>query len=278
VVKCDELKLACAEDLETIRGKYTTDVVVKRWFDTFRSIVDGVEPDEIWRWDEMTLIADHRGKMVMPRSKKVLRQVEGKVPHVTYIAGFTAVGPMAPGIPPTLVLPAIQRETVEKEFAKLIESGAVNVDASANGWVTKDVYRRFGMRFIDFVERRRREDVAGWRGKKAVVIVDNCSVHAPIELLRAFRDADDTSISLPPHLTHGMQGVDVVHAKSFREKMPHSITVVGAHLEDAFDLLGLAFDSAGDWQKLRVKMVFAAVDAARQSTTYSLCSAAFRKS
>jgi hypothetical protein len=97
VVKWNELKLAFAEDLEKVRGKYTTDVVVKRWFDTFRSIVEGVEPDKIWSWDEMMLIADHRGKIVMPRSKKVLRQVEGKVPHVTYIAASTAVGPLAVG-------------------------------------------------------------------------------------------------------------------------------------------------------------------------------------
>jgi hypothetical protein len=34
-----------------------------------------------------------------------------------------------------------------------------------------------------------------------------------------------------------LQGVDVVHAKSFREKMPHSISVVGAHLEAAFRVL-----------------------------------------
>jgi hypothetical protein len=79
--------------MEKVRGKYTTDVVVNRWFETFQPLVEGVEPEQIWRWDEMMLISDHRGKMVMPRSKKVLRQVEGKVPHVTYIAALTAVGP-----------------------------------------------------------------------------------------------------------------------------------------------------------------------------------------
>jgi hypothetical protein len=44
---------------------------------------------------------------------------------------------------------------VEKEFARLFESVAVNGDASSNGWVTsslaKDACRRFGMRFIEFV-------------------------------------------------------------------------------------------------------------------------------
>jgi hypothetical protein len=95
-------------DLEKIRSIATVDVVVKRWFGTFRPIVEGVEPDKIWSWSEMMLISDHRGRMVMPRSKKdsASGRRQGAV-HVTYIAAFTAVGRLAAVIPPTLVMRAI---------------------------------------------------------------------------------------------------------------------------------------------------------------------------
>jgi hypothetical protein len=65
------------------------------------------------------------------------------------------------------------------------------------------------MQGIDFVQRRRREEPAGWRGKKIVVIVEPARLTPPIELMRAFRDAEITYMWFPPHLTHVMQGVDV---------------------------------------------------------------------
>jgi hypothetical protein len=48
--------------------------------------------------------------------------------------------------------------------------------------------------------------------------------HAPIELLRAFGASEITA--LPPHLTRVLQGVDVAHVKSCREKGPRCIAVV----------------------------------------------------
>jgi hypothetical protein len=74
----------------------------------------------IWNWDEVMLIADHRGKIVLLHWRKPLCQVENNGSHVTYIAALTGVGPVAAGIPPTVMMPAIQRKVLEKELAKLI--------------------------------------------------------------------------------------------------------------------------------------------------------------
>jgi hypothetical protein len=48
--------------------------------------------------------------------------------------------------------------------------------------------------------------------------------HAPIELLRAFRASEITAV--PPPLTRVLQGVEVAHVKSCREKGPRCIAVV----------------------------------------------------
>jgi hypothetical protein len=72
----------------------------------------------------------------MPRLKKVLLQVDGEV----LLNSATSPGAR------------VARETAgggDKGFPKLVEARAVNVDASANGCVTKRVYRCFGMRLID---------------------------------------------------------------------------------------------------------------------------------
>jgi hypothetical protein len=70
--------------------------------------------------------------------------------------------------PPAFAMPATPAGG-GGECARLIDSGDVNADASANGWVMKELCRRFGMRSIDFVQVRPREEHGGWRGKKVVV-------------------------------------------------------------------------------------------------------------
>jgi hypothetical protein len=65
--------------------------------------------------------------VVMPLSRKVVRKIEGREEHGTFItqvggqpavchvlAAFITAGSMAAGLPPTLVMPVVPRETVEK--------------------------------------------------------------------------------------------------------------------------------------------------------------------
>jgi hypothetical protein len=99
----------------------------------------------------MMLISDRRGKMVMPRSNKVRRQAEGKAPHVTYIVAFTAVGPMADGTPPDARDAGDPAGGGGEGVRQAVRERGCEGDASANSWVTKDVYKRFGKRFIEFV-------------------------------------------------------------------------------------------------------------------------------
>jgi hypothetical protein len=126
--------------------------------------------------------------------------------------------------------------------ATLSESGAIKVDASANGWVSNDAYGLFGMQFIEFVQRCRQKDPDERRDKKTVV-VNNCAVHSQIARcgIPGFRVQPD---SLPLPLTRAMQVVYVVRTKLCGGKVLRCISVVGTRLKTAFDVLGAVLAGA----------------------------------
>jgi hypothetical protein len=78
------------------------------------------------------------------------------------------------------------------------------------------------MRFVASVQGRRQLDLAGRHGQRPNFFADIWAVNGPAGLLRAFRKSEIICISLAPPLTHVKQGVDVMHAKSFRCTSTHN--------------------------------------------------------
>jgi hypothetical protein len=119
------------------------------------------------------------------------------------------------------------------------------VHASPNGWVMENFHRGFRVRFIEFAQRRRREDPTAGMGRRPSSRTTAWS---------ALRSSCFEPSGTPIHLRL---------MAAAREMLPR-----GRRASRVFDVLGLELAGASEGQKLRGRM-----GAAGQSTAYSVCPA-----
>jgi hypothetical protein len=225
-----------------------------------------------WNFDELMAAASRIGKVVVTGERAVFSPTSRKTPHVTLGACFNYRGD-AP--PPLLVLAGPQCALAE--LASL-QGSKLWLTVNKSGWVRRQEFRQWCQWFAAWVTRTR----VSWGldpAEPAILVLHNAPTRADLQALQALAAAHIHVVTLPPHLSHIMQPVDVCWARAFKTEYGRYLRkwLVPAALDRAFCQLPLAatLGRRTAARDSRVCIAFASVDAARAATSTFNASHAF---
>ena len=265
------LNLKRARALEAVRWHAATRGTIRRWFAELQALFGGVRSEMVWNFDELMAAASRTGKAVVTGEAQLFSPQCKKTPHVTLGACFNCRGDAPP-----MLLVMKGPECALAELASLEDRLWLAVNSS--GWVDRTVFRRWCERFAEWVAQIR----VVWKldpAEPAILVLDNAPTRGDLAALRLLAANHIHVVTLPPHLTHIMQPVDVCWARSFKTAYGRCLRtwVKESSLEMAYAQLPPAArrgrrSAARD---SRVSIAFAAADAARVATTTFNASHAF---
>jgi hypothetical protein len=178
---------------------------------------------------------------------------------------------MGESTPPLLVFPGPKR--VLKDLDAMLW-----VAISSKGWVDRGVYREWCQCFAEWVVQRRIA-LGMHPEERAVLVLDNAPTRGDLAALQFLAEKHIIMVTLPPHLTHVMQPIDVCRARSFKTAYRRFLKayIRVDSLVRAYSLLRPAARTGApsNARDSRVSIAFAVVDAARTATVTLIASHGF---
>jgi len=163
-------------------------------------------PGRIWNVDE-TAIQYGDGKRLKVLAERGARQVHCRAPVSTqHVSTLFAVNAEGRRSPVTFVLPTGKtplefwcaiRDVRQDEWMTVCEK---------KGFVNRDTFRTWLRRFADWLDNNVRIDNPD---EHHLLILDQCSAHASLEIYKLAQMRNIVLYYLPPHTTHVTQPVDV---------------------------------------------------------------------
>jgi hypothetical protein len=266
------MNLKRAEALEAERWKFATKGTIRRWFDEMSGLFSSILPWMVWNMDEVMVAASRDGMVVVTPNQLLFTEKPRRTPHVTVAPCFNNRGD-AP--PPLLVFPGPVCAMRELEA---LQARSLWITISSKGWVDRKVFRQWCQWFAEWIAQKRAE----WglpSETPALLVMDNAPTRADLAGLQMLSEMNIILVTLPPHLTHIMQPVDVCWARSFKTAYRRFLRrwIDEDALTRAYSLLGPPA-RRGPRTKARdsrVSIAFAVADAALSATVALHSSHAF---
>ncbi|XP_076807574.1 uncharacterized protein LOC143450773 [Clavelina lepadiformis] len=169
---------------------------INRYFDNLFNVIDGIEPQNIWNYDETNVTDNPGAKMcIVPRG---LRRVERKI-----ASSKQAISVMFCGNAAGQFLPPMTVYKSKNLYAEWTRNGPQNAvyDHSVSGWFDASLFEKcfFGL-FLEAVK-----DTPGTK----IMLGDNLASHFSETVLKACEENDIKFVSLLPNATHLLQPLDV---------------------------------------------------------------------
>lgn len=193
--KRHNLTMRLAQNIKPGRAEISPDAV-KQYFTRLEKTLEGVEPHNLYNYDETNVTDDPGSKTcIVPRG---LRRVERKMPHSKQATSIMFCGNAAGEyLPPMVVYKA---QNLYTEWTKHGAAGVI-YSVSPSGWFDSLLFQQwFFNLFLPHVR--------GKPGKK-VLIGDNLASHFSLPVLKACEEENISFTSLIPHSTHLLQPLDV---------------------------------------------------------------------
>jgi hypothetical protein len=216
--------------------------------------ISTTSPCLLFDYDEI-MIADELHCMVVTGEKTVFRRRAPKSRHTTL---GLCVSPFGDGPPPLFVFPSLGRIT---EFAEFETMGTLCPANSANGWATSNIFEQWTTRFVVWLDEYRTRLPLPVQQETAVLLLDNSKTHCVLSSLTLLAARDCKVASLPLHLTHVLQPIDVACTRGFGAALAKYLEVFRRHPEYLFTAKGTEASRA------RVIVVLEALSSLRHCST-----------
>ena len=266
------LHLKRAQKLEAARWHAATRGTIRRWFAEMDALFRAVRAEMVYNFDELMVASSRAGKAVVTGDEQLFSPQGRKTPHVTLGACFNCRGDSPP---PLLVMAGPQ--CALEELASL-HGRSLWLCVNHSGWVDRIIFRQWCQWFAAWVVQMRAQWGLGPE-EEAILVLDNAPTRGDLTALEFLAANRIHVVTLPPHLTHIMQPVDVCWARAFKTAYGHWLRryLKEGGLERAYAQLPPAASRGRRTaaRDSRVCVAFAAADAAKAATSTFNASHAF---
>ena len=169
---------------------------INRYFDNLYEVIDGVEPQNLWNYDETNVIDNPGAKKCIVR--RGLRRLERKI-----VSSKQAISVMFCGNAAGQFLPPMTVYKSKNLYAEWTRNGSQSAlyDHSLSGWFDASLFEKwfFGL-FLNAVK-----DTPGTK----IMLGDNLASHFSERVLKACEENNIKFVSLLPNAKHLLQPLDV---------------------------------------------------------------------
>ncbi|XP_074040067.1 uncharacterized protein [Leptinotarsa decemlineata] len=189
------LSVRFAENIKRSRAG-VTQVILTNFVNNLRTVLQGVEPCNIWNYDESNLTDD-------PGKKKVITKRGVKYPEIIRNSSKSSISLMFAGNAVGVLLPPFVVYKSTNMWSTWVENGppGCRYSNSTSGWFD-------GQTFEEWFKTLMLPTLKKQTGTK-VMIGDNLSSHISAEVLGLCEENDIRFVCLPPNSTHLTQPLDV---------------------------------------------------------------------
>jgi hypothetical protein len=146
--------------------------------------------------------------------------------HISVICCISSVGQS--------LIPFLASSQVNEKVMKNGELGVhmgmdMILEHRQKPYITATLFQQYATSvLILFIERLRTNQE--FRGKSAILLMDNCSIHLKLEILATLREHNVKMITFPPHTTQIFQTLDLCRFGVFERKMQYRLPFVNDSL------------------------------------------------